>query len=800
MRKLLLSMLVLGASVTLRAQNPYPIIPIDSVQFVNQAKLDSAAANTIPDYVTLIKNPTYRDTVRFEGIVVSNPKIYGLSTSRKAAYIQRKGGGPWSGVQVMCDFAGTGTTLANLINETKFYDNFVVGYKVRVTAVMREFSGETQVNLVRNNANWDNYVEQVSLTPDTLVYTTIAANQLMTGNPNTTWVQQKSTAEQYEGTLVNIGNVTVYSIQQSGSRTFWSVIDDFGNVLDVRDFSAYIRRDDNEDTIPKIANTFQPPVIGTRLEFLRGVVIEYAASGIQRYGIAPLYPGDIGPCNICPPKILSNVKTPQVATSTDSVTITSTITGDTVISSATLHYAPVGTNVFTVVSMSYDLGSGKWMGKIPPFTANTVIKYFTRATDGRGLKATFPDSLATNSNYLVTDDGVNDIRILQFSSSSSGATIWNGDSLLNLDVRGVITGINFNAGATRLLTMQDGTGANSAIFIQRADVDDATSTWRIGDSVQITRATVRESFNVTTLNNILGNIISRNNALPPFETGLSIDSFAQNKIAYSRKWEAVLLRWDSVLVSNVNPDAPSDFEEWSFHKDSTKVGIRVDDMSFSLNKLNDSLVEGQLINFVQGPMYYAFGNFKIMPRSLADVDMCSKDGVKPTINLLGNANDSIEFGETYSDPGATASDSKDGNLANMIMVSGSVDGNVIGTYTLVYKVSDYCGNMADSAVRTVVVKDTSSVGINENELNNAQLNLYPNPANGSITVSANFIKTQPVSISIVDLLGRQLVNRTYTKTQFSETISLSNFNDGVYFCVISNATGSKTLKFIVNTK
>jgi hypothetical protein len=372
--------------------------------------------------------------------------------------------------------------------------------------------------------------------------------------------------------------------------------------------------------------------------------------------------------------------------------------------------------------------------------------------------------------------------------------------LLNLDVRGVITGINFNAGVTRLLTMQDGTGANSAIFIQRADVDDATSTWRIGDSVQITRATVRESFNVTTLNNILGNIISRNNALPPFETGLSIDSFAQNKIAYSRKWEAVLLRWDSVLVSNVNPDAPSDFEEWSFHKDSTKVGIRVDDMSFSLNKLNDSLVEGQLINFVQGPMYYAFGNFKMMPRSLADVDMCSKDGVKPTISLLGNVNDSIEFGETYSDPGATASDSKDGNLANMIMVSGSVDGNVIGTYTLVYKVSDYCGNMADSAVRTVVVKDTSSVGINENELSSAQLNLYPNPANGSITVSANFIKTQPVSISIVDLLGRQLVNRTYTKTQFSETISLANFNDGVYFCVISNATGSKTLKFIVNTK
>jgi hypothetical protein len=801
MRKLLLSMIVLGASVTLRAQNPYPILPIDSVQFVNQPKLDSAAANTLPDYVTQLKNPTYGDTVRFEGIVISNPKIYGLSASRKASYIQRKGGGPWSGVQVMCEPVGSGAAnLQDLITQSKFYENFVVGYKVRVTGVIRNFQGETQVNLIKNAPGWDNFVEQVSLTPDTLVYSNISASQLMTGNPNTTWVQQKSTAEQYEGTLVNITNVTVYSIQQSGNRTFWSVIDDFGNVLDVRDFSAYIRRDDLEDTIPKIPNTFQPPAIGTRLEYIRGVVTEYAASGVQRYGISPLYPSDIGPCNICPPKILSNQRTPSVATSTDSVAIAATIVGDTTITAATLHYAVAGTNTFTVVNMTENIGLGKWIAKIPPFTANTVIKYFTRATDARNLKATFPDSLATNSNYLVTDSGVNNIRTLQFSANSSGATIWNGDSLLNLDVRGVITGINFNAGATRLLTLQDGTGANSAIFIQRADVDDATAKWSIGDSVQITRATVRESFNVTTLNNILGTVISHNNPLPSFETGLSLDSFALNKIPYSRKWEAVLLRWDSVLVSNINPDAPSDFEEWSFHKDTTKTGIRVDDMSFALNKINDSLTKGQLINFVQGPMYFAFGNFKMMPRSLADIDMCSKDMIKPNLNLLGNTSDTVEIGAAYTDPGATATDSKDGNITNRIMVTGTVNGNVIGTYVLVYKVSDYCGNWADSAIRSVVVIDTPSVGVKENELNNAQLSLYPNPANESITISANSIKTQPVTVTIMDVLGRELLKRTYAQTQFTDNVNVSNFNNGVYFCVISNDSGKKTLKFIVNTK
>ncbi|MFN9111680.1 MAG: hypothetical protein ACK5XN_16580, partial [Bacteroidota bacterium] len=255
MKKQLLTLLLLGAAALVKAQNPYPILSVDSVQFVNPTKLATPTANTFPDYIDpVFRDTVYRDTVRFDGVVVTNPRIYGLSASRKAAYLQKLGGGPWSGVLVMCEPNGTGVNLATLNAETKFYENFVPGKLVRVTGVIRHFQGETQINLIRDNANWTNSIEQLALNDTTVVWHEIAAKELMSGNPNTGWVQQKQTAEQWEGAPVVLRNVTVYNVTANGAnRNNWSVIDDEGNVVEIRDMSGYFSRDDNEDTIPKIA-------------------------------------------------------------------------------------------------------------------------------------------------------------------------------------------------------------------------------------------------------------------------------------------------------------------------------------------------------------------------------------------------------------------------------------------------------------------------------------------------------------------------------------------------------------------
>ncbi|MFN3446017.1 MAG: hypothetical protein ACK44D_09765, partial [Bacteroidia bacterium] len=85
MKKQLLAITLLAATASLNAQNPYPVIPMDSVQYVSQSKLTATPVVDLPDYINpTFKNPTYTDTVRFDGVVVSSPRTYGLSNNRKA--------------------------------------------------------------------------------------------------------------------------------------------------------------------------------------------------------------------------------------------------------------------------------------------------------------------------------------------------------------------------------------------------------------------------------------------------------------------------------------------------------------------------------------------------------------------------------------------------------------------------------------------------------------------------------------------------------------------------------------------
>ncbi|KAB1154584.1 DUF5011 domain-containing protein [Tenacibaculum aiptasiae] len=79
------------------------------------------------------------------------------------------------------------------------------------------------------------------------------------------------------------------------------------------------------------------------------------------------------------------------------------------------------------------------------------------------------------------------------------------------------------------------------------------------------------------------------------------------------------------------------------------------------------------------------------------------DTVAPVITLLGNSVENINVGDSYTDAGATASDNVDGNITANIVVTGSVDANTQGTYTLTYNVSDAAGNAATAVTRTVNV-------------------------------------------------------------------------------------------------
>src|SRR5206468_668677 len=80
---------------------------------------------------------------------------------------------------------------------------------------------------------------------------------------------------------------------------------------------------------------------------------------------------------------------------------------------------------------------------------------------------------------------------------------------------------------------------------------------------------------------------------------------------------------------------------------------------------------------------------------------------EPSITLNGDSPMTVECHAAFADPGATASDACAGNLSSAIEVTGSVDANTVGNYTLSYSVSDGHGNTA-TASRTVHVVDTTA--------------------------------------------------------------------------------------------
>ena len=85
-----------------------------------------------------------------------------------------------------------------------------------------------------------------------------------------------------------------------------------------------------------------------------------------------------------------------------------------------------------------------------------------------------------------------------------------------------------------------------------------------------------------------------------------------------------------------------------------------------------------------------------------------EDTTAPAITLNGEATVTVEVGLSYSEAGASASDSYDGDLTGSIVVTSTVDTGAVGSYSVTYNVVDEAGNAAEAVVRTVNVVDTTA--------------------------------------------------------------------------------------------
>ena len=81
--------------------------------------------------------------------------------------------------------------------------------------------------------------------------------------------------------------------------------------------------------------------------------------------------------------------------------------------------------------------------------------------------------------------------------------------------------------------------------------------------------------------------------------------------------------------------------------------------------------------------------------------MYVEDTTKPIISLNGNNTVFVEEGSSYTDAGATATDTVDGTLT--VTTTNPVNVNAVDIYTVRYNVADAEGNQATEVTRTVYV-------------------------------------------------------------------------------------------------
>ncbi|MEL0118186.1 MAG: immunoglobulin-like domain-containing protein, partial [Opitutae bacterium] len=84
-----------------------------------------------------------------------------------------------------------------------------------------------------------------------------------------------------------------------------------------------------------------------------------------------------------------------------------------------------------------------------------------------------------------------------------------------------------------------------------------------------------------------------------------------------------------------------------------------------------------------------------------------EDTTAPIITLNGEAEIGLEVGSEYTDLGASALDSFEGDLTASITSSGTVDINKPGSYEIKFNVADSNGNQAVETVRIITVADTT---------------------------------------------------------------------------------------------
>jgi predicted extracellular nuclease len=215
---------------------------------------------------------------------------------------------------------------------------------------------------------------------------------------------------------------------------------------------------------------------------------------------------------------------------------------------------------------------------------------------------------------------------IQFTADASGDSPYVGQEVVT---QGIVT-----AAFADNVFIQDGTGGWSGLLLYKPGGDAVT----VGDEVEVT-GTVSEYNGLTQIG--YGGavvVLSSGNPLPAAEI-LASGDVAQEQ------WESVFVRVEGAWVTDDNLG----YGEWEI--DDGSGAIVVDDLGTA--SITYTPLSGDFLGYVQGPLIWSYGAFKIEPRDDGDIQVLNVSLSEIRIDQPGT--DTDEYFELAGDDGTDLS-------------------------------------------------------------------------------------------------------------------------------------------------
>ena len=583
-------------------------------------------------------SPFVGDTVLLVGIVTVPPVLDPLTDRRPLLWA----GARW--VTFLRDsnpnltaYAGINVLQSDTTVQTTYFDRVRPGDYVEMlvritnfptsTDPVRNRLGPTQAEILTGpSARPVEFLDYGLPLPDPVP---VQISDFYTG-PVGSSVPNIESGSRYVGMLVELRDVTVVA-----NQPVIVISDDAGNQMYLRDQSGYFT------TRGHRLRDFTPYPIGQRIRRIRGYITASTVGGQpQSFMITPVYPEDVE-LGTTPPVITSvqRDRARPFPRSTDSVPVAIGLRqGDYPLAFVRLRVTNGGPDTLSLDAQRQ--ADTLLVATIPPYPAETLVRYWVEAADTAGTLVRFPPTGVLFYKVLDRPARIADIRQ---TLNPNGASGYVGFRVV---LEGVLTADTSdipNNGAPRLY-LQDDTTAFSGIWLHTTATTDPLRSFRRGDRIRVS-GTVAElgaraqDQHVTALTAVTlvdqngdGGFISSGNGVPPVLVRTRDIAGNRQGQMPAEGWESMLVEFRNVVVADTNADAPSNFGE--FHivdaelfntpaEASAWVRVETDDGATSYGTRGTDgktvLQRGQRLDYIRGILFYSFGNYKLVPRKDDDI-------------------------------------------------------------------------------------------------------------------------------------------------------------------------------------